>query len=499
MPRKMLLVCGIAASLLYIGTDVFGALVYPGYSYTSQTISELSALGSPSRPYVFPLFLAYPPLLLAFAAGVWKVADTRNLRILAGLFGLYALLCLPFAPMHTRESLAAGGGTLTDTMHIVETILDSLLLLTIIAFGSTTFGKPFRIYSIVTLLLVVGFGLWTGSMGSAVASNLPTPWAGVTERITVFGAMLWIAVFASALLRRQPSPRTTLRAFVRRHAALTYFAIAFAISWGGILLVVGPTNILASKQVFDSFVWVPPLILGPSIAGILTTWIVGGRPAMRDYRSRLFRGRVPGRWYAAALLTAPVYYAVTALALGLLSREYLPGFITADDRAALLVQGTIVGLSAGLFEELGWTGFATPALRRRHGPLATGLIVGTLWGTWHVLPEMLGATGLGLVPYLPAQLLAVVVGLTGYRILMVWVYDRTQSLLIGILMHAALTASLLIVQPLVVGLPLVWVGIVLDAVPWVIVAAVALIHLQRRSRPKPTPPWSASATPRPAH
>jgi hypothetical protein len=44
-----------------------------------------------------------------------------------------------------------------------------------------------------------------------------------------------------------------------------------------------------------------------------------------------------------------------------------------------------VEVAVGFFEELGWTGFATPRLRLRHGFLATGLIVGVPWGAWHLL------------------------------------------------------------------------------------------------------------------
>jgi membrane protease YdiL (CAAX protease family) len=413
--------------------------------------------------------------VLLFAIGVWLVADHRRaLQASAGLLGLYAIACIPFAPMHTREVLAAGGETWTDTMHLVMTAIDSLLLVSIIFVGSRPFGRAFRRYSIITLVVVIGCGAFTGMYGPDVGANRPTPWIGIAERITVFGSMVWLAVFAGALLRtRRVSPRAWLRA----HPASTYFTLTFAISWGGILAVVGPSNIFASKQVFESYVWVPPLVLGPCIAGILATWLVGGRTGLREYRARLLRWRVDARWYAVALLAAPLYYAVTSLLLALGSPAYLPSIVVTDDPASLLVQGMVVALSAGIFEELGWTGFAVPALRRRYTPTATGLIVGVLWGVWHVLPETLGATAFDLVPYLALQLVAVIVGLTGFRILMVWVYERTHSTLLGIVMHASLTASLLLLQPLVVGRSLLEVGIVLDLVPWLIIAiAVGARH-----------------------
>lgn len=272
-----------------------------------------------------------------------------------------------------------------------------------------------------------------------------------------------------------------IRASIQRHPALSYFALAFAISWGGILLVIGPGGILGTKEDFERLIpiCVPVLVLGPSVAGISLTGLTAGRQGLRELRSRLLKWRVAGRWYAAAILTAPLYFTAAGLALSAFSPEFLPGIFTADDKAALVLRGLAVALVAGVVEELGWTGFAVPTLRRRYGPVATGLIVGVLWGVWHFLPKIWGAAAHGLVAYMPADLMSAVVGLTGFRILMVWVYDRTASLLVAMLMHMGATASTLILQPLVTGAPLVRVGLVLAAAPWIIVAAVAAARSRR--------------------
>ena len=289
-----------------------------------------------------------------------------------------------------------------------------------------------------------------------------------------------------------------IRAFIQRHPALSYFALTFAISWGGILAIVGPTHLLGTKEEFERLLpfWVPVLVLGPSVSGIVLTGLVGGRAGLREYRSRLFTWRVGARWYAAALLTAPLYFTAVGLAFAAFSPEFLPGLFTADDKAALVLRGMVVALAAGIFEELGWTGFAVPTLRRRYSATTTGLIVGVLWGAWHFLPKIWGAAAFDLTAYWPVDLGGAVVGLTGFRILMVWVYDRTQSLFIAILMHMGLTASTLILQPLVTGAPLVRVVLVLSATPWVIVAVVAVV---RHWRSNADARWSGTATPRSAH
>lgn len=267
------------------------------------------------------------------------------------------------------------------------------------------------------------------------------------------------------------------RRFVERHPALTYFAMTFAISWGGILAIVGPTNILAPPEVFLRMHWVPALLLGPSLSGVLLTAFIGGRRGLRDYRARLVRWRVPAYWYAIALLLAPIYNLVICAAL-----SFPPGFLATDEPVSYVISGTIVALSGGFFEELGWTGFATPVLRRRYSPLTTGLIIGVMWGLWHVLPKLVGARAGDSLPVLPLELAAAIVGLTAYRILMVWVYEHTQSLLIGIAMHTGLTGTLMMVQPLVTGVSLTTVGVAQAIIPWLIVASVAVYRNLKSAR-----------------
>jgi uncharacterized protein len=283
----------------------------------------------------------------------------------------------------------------------------------------------------------------------------------------------------------------TAAEFARLHPAASYFVLAFAISWSGILVVVGPTHILATKAVFDSLVWVPPLLAGPCVAGLVVTAAVGGRQGLRSLGARLVRGRVGARWYAVALVTAPVYYLAVSFALSLVSRAYLPAIVTTDDRAGMVVRGFVVGISAGLFEELGWTGVAVPALLRRRGAIATGLIVGSLWGGWHIVPKLLGERAFDMVDAIPIDLLSTIVSLTGFRILMVWVYERTESVLIAILMHASLTAGMFLVQPAVTGSAMIVLGIGQAIAAWALVGAVAIVASHLRTRCARGRTWAA--------
>jgi uncharacterized protein len=284
---------------------------------------------------------------------------------------------------------------------------------------------------------------------------------------------------------------TTIKAFIKRHPLLTYFALAFAISWGVVLIVVGPGGFPGTKEQIDMLLpfVILAMLAGPLVAGILLTGLVYGGAGFRHLLTGMARWRVGARWYAVALLTAPLLFTAVLLALSLTSPIFLPGIFTTDDKATLLLSGIAGGLVVGIFEELGWTGFAVPRLRLRYDILTTGLIVGVLWGAWHFLtngfwPSSSLSGGLSLSLFLPAHLFTFLVGqLPAYRVLMVWVYDRTGSLLVAMLMHASLTASTLILGPLAIsGVALLTYCLALAAALWVVVAAVAVANSGHLSR-----------------
>src|SRR4029453_18528121 len=204
MARKSLLVCGILSSLLYVAMTIFVAMQWEAYSSASQTISELSAIGAPTRSLWAVPGAIYTVLVMAFGWGVWKSArGSRSLRLAGGLILAYGSLGVlwPFAPMHLRETLAAGGGTLSDTMHLVLASATVLLMLLAIGAAAAAFGTWFRVYSLATLAILAAFGTLTFLDAPRIAANLPTPWIGVWERINIGVFLLWVVVLAVTLLR----------------------------------------------------------------------------------------------------------------------------------------------------------------------------------------------------------------------------------------------------------------------------------------------------------
>ena len=200
MWRNLLLGCGIASSLFYVAMNITMPMLYAGYSILEQTVSELSAIGAPTRTLWVWLGVVYAMLVIAFGWGVWASAGrNRWLRVVAVLVIANATLSLYWPPVHLRGTAF----TLTDALHILWALLTVLLMVLAIGFGAAALGPRFRRYSIATLLAILAFGAVTAVQGFDIAQGLPTPWIGVWERIGIAAFMLWIAVLAIALLRRR--------------------------------------------------------------------------------------------------------------------------------------------------------------------------------------------------------------------------------------------------------------------------------------------------------
>ncbi|HWB27223.1 MAG TPA: DUF998 domain-containing protein [Chitinophagaceae bacterium] len=203
MLRKSLLVCGVLSSILYVCMCTIAAARLPGYSSFSQTVSELSAIGTATRPLWVIMAVFYNMLFAAFACGILLSARYNKPLRASGIFLLvYALTGFAWPPMHQREVLAAGGKTLTDTMHLVFTAVTVALMVAAMGFGAAALGRKFRYYSLITIALLFVFGILTGMGAANVQANLPTPWTGVWERVNIGVFLLWVIVLAGMLLRQ---------------------------------------------------------------------------------------------------------------------------------------------------------------------------------------------------------------------------------------------------------------------------------------------------------
>jgi hypothetical membrane protein len=198
---KILLICGILSTILYLSSDIICSMFYPGYSYATQAISELSAIGAPTILLWRILTFLFSPFIIAFGIGVFMSAKKRSLKVTGILLVLWGVSGYAwwFFPMNMRGNI----GSVSDTGHLVLSAITVLLLTLILAFGSGAGGRKFRIYSILTISAMLFFGFIVGTMAPSVAAQLPTPGMGIYERISVFSPMVWIVVFAIVLLKKE--------------------------------------------------------------------------------------------------------------------------------------------------------------------------------------------------------------------------------------------------------------------------------------------------------
>lgn len=200
--KRFLLFLGIAATVNYFFADIITAYFYPGYSYIDLSVSELSAIGSPTANLWKILTILYSPMVILYGIGVVLSAKEKiSLRMsgsLIFLFGLSGYSWLLF-PMNMRGNI----GSASDTGHLALAALTVLILTLFISFGAFALDKKFRYYSFLTILIMLFFGFLTSRMIPNVEANTPTPLMGIYERISVFSPMLWMSVLAARLMRQK--------------------------------------------------------------------------------------------------------------------------------------------------------------------------------------------------------------------------------------------------------------------------------------------------------
>jgi hypothetical protein len=212
--QTVLLACGIAYGLSFvIVNDLVAGVLYDGYSYTDQAISELSAKGASTRTLLVAMLPVWTALLVGFGLGVrGAAAGNRSLRLAGTVLvahGIVALLWLPF-PMTAREDMVAGTTAANDIGHIALTAVTGVFVLAELWFGGRALGGRFGLFSIVTAAAIVVFAALTGMQSGKVPEGEPTPWMGLFERLSIWAWLVWMAALAVILLRAGPGPRDEL-------------------------------------------------------------------------------------------------------------------------------------------------------------------------------------------------------------------------------------------------------------------------------------------------
>lgn len=198
---KILLLCGILSSLLYIGTDLLASWLYEGYSYTSQQISELAAIGAPTRLLWIAMTIIWAPLVVAFGTGVLLSARKLSLKWVGILLAIWSIIGLVwlFFPMHQRGTVQSE----TDTLHILFAAVQVIVMVLFISLGAVAIRGSFRVYSIITIIVLLSFGALVSTQASAIAVGQSTPFMGIVERVSVYSPIIWVLVLSTNLLRAE--------------------------------------------------------------------------------------------------------------------------------------------------------------------------------------------------------------------------------------------------------------------------------------------------------
>jgi membrane protease YdiL (CAAX protease family) len=266
---------------------------------------------------------------------------------------------------------------------------------------------------------------------------------------------------------------------IRRYPLVTFFLLAFAITW---VVWVPRAAGVPVGVVGDAWTW------APAIAALLAAALTGGRAALRDLGERLVRWRVGWQWYVVVILGPAAFSLVVAALYALLGgawTEAAPPALRGEVPLPLLpLFLAILSGTDGLGEELAWRGFALPRLLTRHNALVASLVLGTLWGLWHLpLVWTEGATMYQQPIWLfLADILA-------KSVLFTWVFLHTRgSVLLAVLLHGA--TNLFNVSPNLVSTQDLTLPLLAAAAKWVLVVVLigaAGPSLVRGLRPEALP------------
>ena len=171
-------------------------------------------------------------------------------------------------------------------------------------------------------------------------------------------------------------------------------------------------------------------VFTPTIIAFILTAFVNGKAGLHELFVKQTKQRFKLPWLFVAVLLFPI---LAVIAITLYAQF---GGAPLTLRSTQLFPQMLLILLIGLGEEYGWRGFALPKLQQKQSALVASLILGLVWGFWH-FPGYLIGVGVPLDMTFDLFMVWVI----GATILMTWVYNNTQSVLLSILMHMSANAA----------------------------------------------------------
>ena len=216
-----------------------------------------------------------------------------------------------------------------------------------------------------------------------------------------------------------------------------FVVLTFAISWAiWLAMVAGSVSIETTPGLVLNVI----AIAGPSIAALILAVAIG-RGELRRLLDGFSPGRVSPRWALVALILPP---AMIALAIGFSVGVFGAAIpvVTIAVVGALVVEFVrVLFLGGPLGEELGWRGFALPRLQATRSAFSASVLLGAIWGVWHIPLYFVSGTGQQETAASAGAAFAIgafVVWTIGLSILFTWLFNQTRgSLIVVMLFHAA--------------------------------------------------------------
>ena len=223
-----------------------------------------------------------------------------------------------------------------------------------------------------------------------------------------------------------PRPAHT-QSLVRRHPLISFYVLTYAVSW----LLWAPLVIFGDRVPGPlAFILLLLGSLVPSTMGVLFVALLRGRSGVRTLLGRLLHARIGLRWYLAVV--ALTMLAPLAVGVSILMGGDTP-VVDNTVFGVLFLFAFMIFPGSALGEELGWRGFVLPRMQARHSALKASLLIGILWGPWHLPLWLTGSEGHPISLYVPF-----VVAVVASSVFYTWLYNNTGgSLLIVVLYHAA--------------------------------------------------------------
>ncbi|MBU2663607.1 CPBP family intramembrane metalloprotease [Actinoplanes bogorensis] len=223
-----------------------------------------------------------------------------------------------------------------------------------------------------------------------------------------------------------------MKAFVQRHPLLTLLLI-FNTFGQAVAFVPVVASRVYGVQLDVDWILAAATILFLLVPALVITWITGGREGLRDLLTKVFRFRVSWRWYLLPLVLIPLVIAGQALALD-------PSTLVPAYGTAFLPALAFQFLSTNWWEEAVWMGFFQAPLQDRYGPMKAVLITTPFFALEHL------SVVTGVVPFVLLTLIIIPA-----RALFAWIYNRTGSVALAGLAHAATNAAAFGMVPALTG------------------------------------------------